>query len=66
MIGVVAGEMAMFDETATRVAAFEVDDFVLFLGVGLGTGGGLGGLGEEVEEEIWGEKGGWVAYLAHD
>lgn len=32
MIGVVTGEMAMFDETATRVAAFEVDDFVLFLG----------------------------------
>lgn len=32
MIGVVAGEMTMFDETTTRVAAFEVDDFVLFLG----------------------------------
>lgn len=49
MIGVVAGEMAMFDETATRVAAFEVDDFVLFLFL-LGTAGvGWGWVGEEVE-----------------
>lgn len=44
MIGVVAGEMTMFDEAATRVAAFEVDDFVLFLFL-LGTGGVLGGFG---------------------
>lgn len=50
MIGVVAGEMTMFDETATGVAAFEVDDFVLFL-VLLGTGGVLGGLGGLSEEE---------------
>lgn len=62
MIGVVAGEMAMFDETATGVAAFEVDDFVLFF-CELGTGGGLGGLGEEVgggggRGDIGGEGGG--------
>lgn len=46
------------------MAAFEVDDFVLFL-VLLGIGGGLGGLGEEVRRRrCEGRRG--VAYLAHD
>lgn len=55
MIGVVAGEMTMFDETATGVAAFEVDDFVLFF-VGLvrdwrwvGWVGWVGGGGDREE-----------------
>lgn len=50
------------------MAAFEVDDFVLFfVFVRYWRCFGLGEeVGEEVEEEIWGEKGGWVAYLAHD